>query len=261
MTLAWIDSHVHLDDVVFDGDRERVLDDARRAGVVGFVNIGYRPAVWDTTLDLARRHQDVRFTLGVHPSHADGFTPRVLDRLTELVESSRPVAIGEIGLDFFRDGPPREVQEEALRQQLRLALAAGLPAVIHQRAAEAELLSLLSSEPELPRLVLHSFDGSDRYADFASERGDVVGVGGLATRQGAAELRRILSRIDPNQVVLETDSPYLVPRGVRERRNSPTSIPSIGRLVSPIWSIDVSDLARMTTTTASVVFGLVAMQS
>ncbi|HYO29456.1 MAG TPA: TatD family hydrolase [Thermomicrobiales bacterium] len=259
--MAWIDSHVHLDDVVFDGDRERVLDDARREGVFGFVNIGYRPAVWDTTLDLAQRHQDVRFTLGVHPSHADGFTPRVLDRLTELVESSRPVAIGEIGLDFFRGGPPRGVQEEALRQQLRLALAAGLPAVIHQRAAEAELLSLLSSEPELPRLVLHSFDGSDRYADFASERGDVVGVGGLATRQGAAELRHILSRIDPNHVVLETDSPYLVPRGVRERRNSPASIPSIGRLVSSIWSIDVSDLARMTTATASLVFGLVAIQS
>ena len=254
MTPVWIDSHVHLDDPVFDVDRDHVLDRARLAGVVGFVNIGYRPAVWDTTIALARRHHDVQFALGLHPGHANEFTPQVLEKLTRLVESARPVAIGEIGLDFSRAGASQAVQEEALRQQLRLALAADLPAVIHQRAAEAQLLSLLTSEPEVPRLVLHSFDGTDRYADFAIERGDMVGVGGLATRHGAAELRRVLSRIDPDQVVLETDSPYLVPRGVRERRNSPSSIPMIGQLVGSIWTMQIADLARRTTAAASVTF-------
>ena len=256
MTPVWIDTHVHLDDPAFDDDRETVLGDARAAGVAGLVNIGYRPAVWETTLALARRHPCVAFTLGLHPGHADEFSASTLETLARLVEATQPVAIGEIGLDFFRNGPPPALQEDALRQQLRLALACGLPAVIHQRAAEAELLAVLASEPDLPLLVLHSFDGSDRYADFATERGCLVGVGGLATRQRSSDLRRVLSRIDPNRVVLETDAPYLVPAGGRDRRNSPVSVPSIGEAVAPLWSVAPAELAVLTTAAASAAFGL-----
>jgi len=256
VTLVWIDTHAHLDDPAFDADRDRVLATAEAAGVAKIINIGYRPAAWETTLALAEGAPSVAYTLGLHPGHADEFSAATLETLARLVETAAPVAIGEIGLDFFRSGPDRSLQEDAFRQQLRLAVAVELPVVIHQRAAEAELLAVLESESDLPRLVLHSFDGSARYAAFARERGCVVGVGGLATRNSASPLRRILSELDPTQVVLETDSPYLAPAGARERRNSPAFIPLIAEQVAPLWSMTPAELAPLTTGVAAAVFGL-----
>ena len=254
---VWIDTHVHLDDPAFDADRGTVLAAACAAGVKRMVNVGYRPIAWKTTLALAERHPDIAFTLGLHPGHADEFSAATLDALSGLVESTPVVAIGEIGLDFSRGGPPRALQEDAVRQQLRLALAAGLPAVIHQRQAEVEILTVFASEPALPPLILHSFDGSVRYADFAIEHGCLVGVGGLATRRGSSALREVLARIPAGQVVLETDAPFLVPAGVRGRRNTPASVALIGQRMANLWTVDVPEFSAMTTKTAADAFGLV----
>ncbi|MCC6312415.1 MAG: TatD family hydrolase [Thermomicrobiales bacterium] len=252
----WIDTHAHLDDPVFDADRAATLATARAAGVARFINIGYRPARWATTLALAETAPDVAFALGLHPGHADEWTPALLDDLADLAATRDPVAIGEIGLDFFRDGPPADLQAAALLGQLRLARQIGKPAIIHQRAAEPALIAALESEPELPLLVLHSFDGSARYAAFARERGALVGVGGLATRRASARLREVLATIPPDRIVLETDSPYLIPAGVRGRRNTPAAIPHIANHLAGLWGLTPDELATITTSNACRAFGL-----
>ena len=251
----WIDTHCHLDDPAFDDIRDETLAGARTAGVGHILNIGYRPERWTTTLALAARSPMVSVSLGIHPGHADEFSAESLDELARLVEVEKPVAIGEIGMDFFWDGPSAESQRDALLKQLELAKRAGLPAIIHQRAAESEILQVFAAAPRLPRLVLHSFDGSAAYVDFALSVNAMVGVGGLATKQGSASLRTLLQTIPVNQIVLETDAPYLIPSGARGRKNIPANIPVIGRRLAPLWGLDEESFARITTTNARRTFG------
>jgi len=253
--MAWIDTHCHLDDAAFDGIREQTLAEAAEAGVGRVVNIGYCPERWDSTLALAEANPMVSYALGIHPGHADEFSDNAIDRLAELCRTSRPAAIGEIGMDFYWDGPPAKQQDTALREQLRLAHALGLPAVIHQRSAESEILAIFASEPALPRLILHSFDGTEQYVRFAFAVNAIVGVGGLATKQASASLRTLLETVPVNQIVLETDSPYLIPAGARGRRNVPANVPVIGRRLCGLWGLDESEFARITTRNASHAFG------
>ncbi len=253
---TWIDSHAHLDDEAFAGDVGDVVARAASAGIAAIVNIGYRPERWTTTLALAERFPAVRYTLGIHPGHADEFGAGSLAALADLLERAAPIAIGEIGLDYFHArNPPAEVQYTAFREQLGLARAAGLPVVIHQRAAESELLDLLESEPALPTLILHSFDGGPRYAAFARDAGCFVGVGGLATRSSSASLRAVLATIPPNRLLVETDAPYLVPAGARGRRNEPANVPVIGRRLCGIWGLEPAEFATLTTANAIQAFG------
>lgn len=257
---TWIDTHAHLDDEAFAPDLPDVMDRASGAAVAAVVNIGYRPKRWTTTLALAARFPAIRYALGIHPGHADEFDRTTLAALENLIERTTPRAIGEIGLDYLHArNPPADIQRTALREQLGLARVAGLPVVIHQRAAESELLDLMEAEPALPTLVLHSFDGGPRYAAFARDAGCFVGVGGLATRSSSASLRAVLATIPPDRILLETDSPYLVPAGTRGRRNEPANVPVIGGRLSGIWDMERDAFAALTTANAVRAFGLEAV--
>ena len=255
--LPWlVDTHTHLDDPVFDGLTDKVLDDARVVGVARCVNIGYRPERWQATRALSARRPEVAVALGLHPAHAEQWSPSLLKALRSELRSSKAVAIGEAGLDYFRPGPSAAHQEEAFTRQIELALELGLPLVIHQRDAERRLLEILASFSLLPSIVLHSFDGSALLAAFAVERGLFVGVGGLATRPRASSLRETLAMIPVERVLLETDSPYLKPHGARGRFNTPSTLPSILTVVAQIWRVSPSQLAAGTSATAYRLFGL-----
>ncbi len=142
--------------------------------------------------------------------------PRWSRDLKRAIEVLHPVAIGETGFDFSRAAPSFEAQERAFRGQLEIAAAAGLPTIIHQRDASDALMTELDRWPSLAPIVLHSFDGTQRLADWARERGCFVGIGGLATRRSSGPLREALMRIPVDRLLLETDSPYLAPPGSRE---------------------------------------------
>lgn len=251
-----IDSHAHLDEPVFDRDRAAVVAAAAAAGVVAVVNIGYRPARWETTRRLCDDQPLVAAALGLHPAHADEWSPTVERHLRMALAATPAVAIGEIGLDFFRPGPTPAQQERALAAQLDLAIELDLPVVVHQRAAEAELVAALGDRPLPSRLVFHSFEGTARLAAFAVERGIALGLGGLALKPSAAELRRVLASIPTEQILLETDSPYLPPPGVKDRRNQPANLPAIARHAAGIWSTAPRDLVARTTANARAFFGL-----
>ena len=254
--MVFIDTHAHLDDPVFDPDRDAVIEAALAVGVRVMINVGYRRDGWERSSALAGRHPAIWSMLGVHPQHAEEYDDETARELALALARSGAVALGEIGLDYFRGGPDPAIQRRAFRSQLELALALRLPVVVHQRAAEDDLVRDLSALQDLPRLVLHSFDGSARLARFALDRGAVLGIGGLATRPSSDPLRAVLRDVPASAVVLETDAPYLTLAGVRRRRNEPANVPAIATSLAPLWGLSADALAERTTATAAAVFGL-----
>jgi TatD DNase family protein len=251
-----VDTHAHLDDAAFDADRDEVLTAAAAVGVVAVINIGYRPESWEASVRLRERHPMVSIALGLHPGHAEAFTPELSRELRQAVREVRPVAIGEIGFDFFRSGPTFAEQERSFRDQLELASEERLPVIIHQRNAAEVLMAELDRWPNLAFLVLHSFDGDDRLLDWARERGCYFGIGGLATKPASDGLRELLRRAPQDRLLLETDSPYLPPPKAESRRNSPANLPAIAARLAPLWGLSAAELVGMTTANATTLFDL-----
>lgn len=252
---AMIDTHCHLDDAAFADDLDSVLDSSRAANVVGWILIGYAPDRWGSVIEMAKGIPGMSHTLGVHPSHSGEWDDSMAIQLRDRLQSSGAVAVGEFGLDFYRDNPPLEVQREAMIGQLAVARDIALPAVFHMRSAETEMLDILASQRELPRMLFHSFEGTSALADFIVDRGAFVGVGGLATRQRSVDLREQLRRIPLDSIVLETDSPYLVPARQKDRRNVPAHVRTVALFLADFYGIPVHDLISQTTRNAERLFG------
>ena len=245
-----VDTHVHLDDPQFEADRAEVLATAREAGVAEMIHIGYRPDKWATSLDLISTEERLSCALGIHPGNAHEAVDGDLERLAQIATSPGVVAIGEIGLDRYWTTETADIQMTWFRRQLELAATMGLPVVIHQRSAAAEVHGVLSVlDPDL-LVVLHSFDGDPALARLAMERGYLIGVGGLMTRASSTELRDVLTTFPLDQIVLETDAPYLVPTGVKGRRNSPAVLTVIAARLAELRGSTVEEVARVTTDTA-----------
>jgi len=242
LPIAAVDSHAHLDDPAFDADREAVIAAAAEAGVRQIVNVGYNPERWRTTIDLTRRWPNVFAMFGLHPHDAALWSPAIRDELAEVIQTEPAVAVGEIGLDYFRNNAAPAIQRDAFAAQLDLARRRDLPIVIHQRAAEADLIDVLQGYAELPPVVLHSFDGTQRLAEFAQKRGYYAGVGGLATRPANASLRAILATFPLSSILLETDAPYLTPAGVRARRNEPAFLIETALRLASLWNVEPAAL-------------------
>jgi TatD DNase family protein len=216
-----IDSHCHLQAVDQDS-RERVLDEARAAGVSGFLVPATKPEDWDEVLSLAHAHSDVWCALGVHPHEASIWSGAHGERLRGLLTDPRAVAVGECGLDFHYDFAPREVQVAALRAQWALAIELGLPVVVHNRESDAEMLAQVA-DPAFAGLQadFHSFAGSLAMADELVARGFYFGFSGMLTFKKADNIRELLGRVPADRALVETDTPYLAPAPHRGKPNQP----------------------------------------
>ena len=251
-----VDTHTHLDEPVFDQDRDLVLERARASGVRRFVNIAYSPQRWLTSRQLRAQHSDVDIALGFHPMLAGEFDSARRSQLLALVRDLQPVAIGETGFDFSRPTPSHDDQTRALRDQLEIAATQRLPVIIHQRDAADALMDELDRWPHVAPIVLHSFDATERLTEWAVKRQVFVGIGGLATKRGSSALRALLGRIPRDRLLLETDAPYLAPPGVSDRRNEPGNLPHIAAQLAPIWSVSAEELCSITTANACALFGI-----
>lgn len=251
-----IDTHCHLDGDVYADDLESVIEDSRSRGVTRWINVGFELDRWRSTISLAKGIPGMFHMLGLHPGHADEWSPELRTCLRSFLATSQPVAIGEIGLDFFRDETNVSAQRTAFDDQLDLAVELNLPAVIHMRAAENEVLTLLEHRRTLPHLVFHSFEGTTRLRDFVVEHHSTVGFGGLATRASATDLRLVIGTIPLDQILLETDSPYLVPKGVRGRRNVPGNVAIIAEVLAEFLGKSFTEVAETTTRNAERRFDL-----
>lgn len=250
-----IDTHCHLDDPAFAGDLDDVFHSSKDVGVATWINVGYSPERWKTTIELASHRRGVAVALGLHPSESRKWTAELHREMVELIQSSPTCAVGETGIDLFRGEDNLDQQRIAFEAQLAIAVELGLPVVVHMRASELHVLETLTHASILPRLLFHSFDGGPNLVNFVLETGSFVGIGGLATRPKSAALRHQLLRIPMSQMVLETDSPYLTPWGLRGRRNAPRNLRHVASFLADVLGADPARIAEVTTANAQALFG------
>lgn len=237
---GWIDSHCHLQSLA-SGDLERQLDEAREAGVRGFLALATSLADAGAVLEIAHRHADVWCALGVHPHEAASWRTGDERRLAGLLAERRVVAVGECGLDFHYDHAPRDVQAHVLRAQWRLAIELGLPAVVHNRESDEAMLAVLREE-EFARLRadFHSFAGSLEMLSELLGRGFAIGFSGMVTFAKADNIRALLAAVPDDRVLLETDTPYLAPAPHRGKPNRPAWAAVVGERIARErgWTIE-----------------------
>jgi TatD DNase family protein len=250
-----IDTHAHLDDRAFDKDRAAMIAGLFAADI-GVITVGANLASSREAVRLAERHRGIWATVGVHPHDAKTVTPSVLRELEDLAKSLRVVAIGEIGLDYYRDLSSRDVQRRAFAEQLELARKLKLPVVLHNRESTDDLVAILRKAGRTHAGVVHSFLGDLALAETFLGLGFHLGVGGPITYPANAALRDAVRRVPLERIVLETDCPYLTPIPHRGKRNEPAYVELVAQAVAELRGIPVTAIARQTVDNAVRLFGL-----
>ncbi len=256
--MSLVDSHCHLDDEKFDADRDATIERARAAGIDRLMAIGTGdgPPDLEAALRLARQHDFIYATIGVHPHDAAKATPETFGRLTELAGESKVLAIGEIGLDYHYDFSPRDVQRRVFRHQLELAADARKPIVIHTREAWDDTLTLVR-EHGLPfGGIMHCFTGGAKQAEEALELGFHLSFGGILTFPKADDVREAAARAPEDRLLIETDSPYLAPIPYRGKRNEPAFLTETARRLAELRTMSVENIAAITTQNFNRLFKL-----
>lgn len=250
----FIDSHCHLDGPKFDADRDAVLQRTREAGVEHLLLIGNGdgPDTADCALKLARQHEGMHATLGVHPHEARLATTANLQHLADLAKDPKIVAWGEIGLDYWYDHSPRDVQQHVFVQQLQFAKAADLPIIIHCRPSPTsesdawnDLFRLLA-EHWTGRGVMHCFTGTAEQARKSLDIGFLLSFAGNVTFPKAQNIRDAALLCPLDRMLIETDSPYLAPVPHRGQRNEPAFIAATAAYIAQLKSLDPEELGRTT---------------
>lgn len=262
-----IDTHAHLDFPEFEADREAVLARARESGVGHIIAVGFDMRSSQAVVDLAERHADLSAAVGVHPSDASTWNRAVAEELERLGRHPKVVAIGETGLDFYRNGSPRTIQRIAFQEQLELAAKLGLPVVVHDRDAHGEVMAALrawassaevAGNPSYDRGlgVLHCFSGDLAMAEQLVAMGFLISFAGPITYPKSTRLAELARKLPLNSIVVETDSPYLAPQPWRGRRNEPAYVTAVAEKVAALRSAPVAAVAEATTANARRAFGL-----
>jgi TatD DNase family protein len=247
-----IDTHAHLDAL---DDAPRALARAREAGVGRVITIGTTLDSCRAALELAEREEGVFVSLGLHPHEAGAATAAEVDELATLLDHPKAVAVGETGLDHFRDYAPHDRQLDLFGAQAGLAVAAGKPLVVHTRSADDETVVVLTELPEDTKVVLHCFS-SLRLLGPALERGWYVSFAGNVTYPKATELRTAAAQVPADRILAETDSPYLSPQPVRGRPNEPANVVHTLATLAEARGQDPADLERVIDANATVAFSL-----
>ena len=248
-----IDSHAHVDFPQFDDDRHAVIERAQAMGLVGLVNVGTNVQTSRASVGLAERHDFIYATVGIHPHEAETATGEALDGLRALARHPKAVAIGEIGLDYYRDYAPRAAQRRAFQDQLALASDLDLPVVIHSRDAHDDVLTILSNWEGTG--VLHTYAGGTERLDRVLAMGFCIGISGPVTYAKAEQLRRVARDVPLDRLLIETDCPYLTPEPHRGKRNEPTYVRFVAQAVAKARGDSVQQIARATTENARRLFG------
>lgn len=242
----FFDTHCHLDEAVFDLDRDAVLARAASAGVLRFVNPAYDMLSSRRVVAQSQIHKQISAAIGIHPNNIDVLTPESLVELRALAGASNVVAIGEIGLDYYWKSFSASDQRKAFIAQLELAHATGLPVIIHCRDAYDDVLDVVQDVKPEVSVVLHAFAGTGAHAERALTAGYYLGIGGPVTYKKAVLLREIVRDASRERILLETDAPYLTPHPHRGKRNEPAYLLLSAQGVADEWHTTISDIADIT---------------
>ena len=255
-----IDSHAHLEMRQFSKDLERVLERAHAGGVTHIVTVGSTLAESRRALKIAHQYPEVSAVVGIHPHDAVDADDLAMEELAKLARRNRVVAVGETGLDFFRDRSPRSIQEDSFRRHIRLAREAGLPVVVHVRDAYPRALQILQEE-NLPEKggVVHCFSGTVQDAEAFLKLGMYLSFTGTVTYQGRRNREwseTVLSMAPLDRMMIETDCPYLAPHPYRGKRNEPAYVSLVAERIAGIKGLSPADVARVTAVNAVRFFDL-----
>jgi len=245
-----IDSHAHIDDHQFADDRDAMLVRARAAGVRTILAIGTGPGPekLDAALPYAEAHDWIYTTVGIHPHEAKEVAPAHLEALAMLAKHPKVIAWGEIGLDYFYEHSPRDVQQRVFREQMELAHAAKLPIIIHCRDAWSDCLDILEEawKPTGVGGILHCFTSTLDDARRGLNMGFLVSFTGNLTFPKAQNIRDVAKALPLENILIETDSPYLAPQPIRGKRNEPAYVAEVAKALANVRNLGTEETAAMT---------------
>ncbi|MBI3336333.1 TatD family hydrolase [Candidatus Peregrinibacteria bacterium] len=253
-----IDSHCHLTDKIFEGDLNDVLVRAKEAGVERMVTISDRLEEGTKCIEISKKYENVFATVGVHPHNAKEWqvtNPAILKKLVQ--SSKKVVGIGEIGLDYHYMHSPKDIQKKVFREQLQLGKELGLPVVVHTREAIEDTWAIVDDiRPE--KIVIHCC--CEKFEDIVRflERGYLASFTGLITYPKAEELRRTVQMCSLDQIMIETDAPYLAPKKFRGKRNEPAYVVEVAKMIAEVKGVSLEEVDRVTTANTVGFYGLPA---
>ncbi|WP_187377708.1 TatD family hydrolase [Paenibacillus senegalimassiliensis] len=254
------DTHTHLDATQFDEDREEVIARAVEQGVTRMINIGFNRETIPTTMKLAESYDFIYAAVGWHPQDAITMQEGDLDWIAELCKHEKVVAIGEIGLDYYWDTSPKEVQHEVFRKQIGLARSLGMPICIHNRDAHEDVVKILREEKahEVGG-VMHSYSGSWEIAKMCLDLGFHLSFGGPITFKNAKQPKEVLAKTPLDRLLIETDSPYLTPHPFRGKRNESAHVRLVAEMAAELKGVTFEEIAQITTQNALERFGITSI--
>jgi len=251
------DTHTHLDAPQFDEDREETIRRAVEGGVTRMINVGFNRETIPSTMKLAETHDFIYAAVGWHPQDAITMKEGDLEWIASLCSHEKVVAIGEIGLDYYWDTSPKDVQHRVLRQQIGLARELNMPIVIHNRDAHEDIVKILREEKASEvGGVMHSFSGSWETAKLCLNMGFHLSFGGPITFKNARQPKEVLAQVPMDRLLIETDSPYLTPHPYRGKRNESAHVRLVAEAAAQIKGVEVEEIARITTKNGLERFGI-----
>ncbi|HEY8562731.1 MAG TPA: TatD family hydrolase [Pyrinomonadaceae bacterium] len=250
--MNYIDSHCHIDGDAFDHDRDEVVQRAKDAGVKAMLVVGTGdPASGEIAkaVATAEKYANVFAAIGVHPHDARAYDDRAEEALVDLAKSEKVIAWGEIGLDYYYDHSPREVQRAVFVRQIRKARELNLPIIIHSRDADDETVEILTKECSFPgfRGIMHCFGGTPEMARALMEIGFLISFAGNVTFKKAENLRDAARVVPLERLLIETDCPFLTPMPFRGKRNEPAYVVETAKFLAGFFGVEVEQLANQTT--------------
>lgn len=254
-----IDSHAHLNDPRFKDDREYLITHLRKNGIDYVVNIGADLPTSEESVALAKKYAPIYAAVGVHPHDAKTYTPQVEERLIALSKEEKVVAIGEIGLDYYYDNSPRDVQVEVFQKQMDLAQKVDLPIVIHSRDAAKETFDLIKAHLEKdPRrkFLIHCYSGSVEMMREYVKMGCFIALGGVVTFKNSKVAKEVAAEVPLDKLLLETDAPYLTPHPHRGKRNEPLYLRYIAEEIAGLRGISPEELVKATDGNTNEFYGI-----
>lgn len=252
-----IDTHAHLDMREYNDDREDVIKRAKDAGVEYIVTIGTTVESSRDAVVLAEEYDFIYAAVGIHPHETKDILHPAYELLRHLAKHKKVVAYGEVGLDYYYEHSGRAIQQRKFRDMLREARELGLPVIVHDRDAHEDTLRILSEEwpPELGG-VMHCFSGDIEFARKVMERGFYLSIAGPVTFPKADALREVVRQIPIEQMLIETDAPYLAPQAFRGKRNEPAYVRQTAEMIARVKGLSFEDVARITSFNAMQLFGI-----
>ncbi len=255
-----IDTHAHIDMDAFDDDRSEVIQRAKNTGIDYILNVGCDIESSLRSIELTERYDFIYGTAGIHPHDVKKIDYQTYDQLKELLAHPKMIALGEIGLDFFKNYSPPDQQKEHLRKQVELSRELQKPIIIHCRDANEDTIAILSDyfpkNPSARSGIFHCFSGNQELAERALEMGFYISFSGSVTFKKSDELRTIAKTIPADRLFVETDCPFLAPIPNRGKRNEPSYVIHTAQLIADIRGLDIKDVQRTTSLNFFELFGI-----